>query len=213
MPPKAESPTAVSFDASYFRRYYESRKSRVYGTGEIDHLARGVTGLVQWFGGEIEKALDVGAGTGLWGKWFRKNMPAVRYRSIDASAYACEKYGHELRDIALWRGREKFDLVICQGVLPYLSDASCNRAIANIASMCRGFLYVEAITARDLREVCDRTRTDVRVRARPAAFYRRELARHFQPVGCGIHHIRGGDKVFYELERAPEVSAVRSSRV
>ena len=166
---------ASSFDASYFRRYYESRRSRVYGQDQIAELARGVTGFVRWFGGDVESVLDVGAGTGLWRDWFHENLPAVRYRSVDVSAYACETYGHERRDIARWRGREKFDLVVCQGVLPYLDDEPCERAIANMAGMCRGFLYVEAVTARDLREVVDRSKTDVSVRARPATFYRRLL--------------------------------------
>jgi hypothetical protein len=193
---------APSFDAGYFRRYYESRRSRVYGSEQIAHLARGVTGLVQWFGGELERMLDVGAGTGLWRDWLREHMPAVRYRSIDVSEYACTKYGHERRDIARWRARERFDLIVCQGVLPYLDEHACVKAIANMAGMCRGFLYVEAITARDLREVCDRSRTDTGVHARPAKFYRRALAHHFETLGCGMYHVRGGDKLFYELERA-----------
>jgi hypothetical protein len=193
---------ASSFDASYFRRYYESRRSRVYGQEQIAELARGVTGFVRWFGGDVESVLDVGAGTGLWRDWFHANLPAVRYRSVDVSAYACETYGHERRDIARWRGREKFDLVVCQGVLPYLEDGACESAIANMAGMCRGFLYVEAVTARDLREVVDRGRTDVSVRARPATFYRRLLGRYFERLGCGLHHVKGGDKVFYDLERS-----------
>ncbi len=71
-----------------------------------------------------------------------------------------------------------------------------------MAGMCRGFLYVEAVTARDLREVVDRARTDVSVRSRPATFYRRSLAKHFERLGCGLHHVKGGDKVFYDLERS-----------
>jgi 2-polyprenyl-3-methyl-5-hydroxy-6-metoxy-1,4-benzoquinol methylase len=189
------------FDAAYYRRYYESRRSRVYGREHIDKLARGVTGMIEWFGGEIERVLDVGAGTGLWREWFAEHMPGTRYRSIDVSEYACEHYGHERRDISAWRARERFDVVVCQGVLPYLDDEACGKAIANMAAMCRGFLYLEAITARDIREVCDRSKTDTSVRARPATFYRRLLASRFEPLGCGLFHVRGGDKVFYELER------------
>jgi SAM-dependent methyltransferase len=192
----------ASFGASYFRRFYESRRSRVYGEEQILQLARGVTGFVQWFGGEIGRVLDVGAGTGLWRDWFVREMPQVRYRSVDFSEYACKKYGHELRDIANWRAREKFDLVVCQGVLPYLDDRACAKAIANMAALCKGFLYLEAITARDLRDVCDRSRTDVTVHARSATFYRRLLAKSFEPLGCGLFHARGGDIVFYDLERA-----------
>jgi hypothetical protein len=191
----------TSFDAAYFRRYYESRRSRVYGHEQIAHLASGVAGFVQWFGGRLESVLDVGAGIGLWKEWFRDHLPDVRYRSVDVSEYACKRYGHELRDISAWRGREKFDLVVCQGVVPYLDDAACAKAVANMAAMCRGFLYLEAITSHDLREVVDRTRTDVSVRSRPASFYRKLLARHFERVGCGLYHVRGGDVVFYDLER------------
>lgn len=193
---------SVAFDAAYFRRFYGSVESRVYGPEEIDHLARGVTGFVRWFGCEIERVLDVGAGTGLWGDWLRANMPSAQYTSIDASEYACARYGHRLRDIARWRGRTRFDLVVCQGVLPYLTSADCLRAVGNMRAMCRGFLYVEAITSRDLREACDRSRTDSRVMSRPASFYRRALASHFEPLGCGLHHVRGGQQLFYELERA-----------
>ncbi len=201
--PVIEGPAmSVAFDASYFRRFYESRRSRVYGGEQIGELARGVTGFVHWFGGEIEGVLDVGAGTGLWGEWFRAHMPHVKVRSLDVSEYACAKYGHERRDITAWRARARYDLVICQGVLPYLADRPCAQAIANMAGMCRGFLYLEAITSRDLSDVCDRGRTDTRVFARPASFYRRLLAPHFEPLGCGLHHVRGGDKLFYDLERA-----------
>jgi hypothetical protein len=67
--------------------------------------------------------------------------------------------------------------------------------------MCRAFLYVEAITAQDLRAVCDRSRTDAGIVRRPARFYRCALGRHFEPLGCGLYHIRGGDNLFYDLER------------
>jgi hypothetical protein len=179
-----------------------SARSRVYGSEQVAGLAQGVTGFVRWFGGEVDKVLDVGAGTGLWRDWFRENLPGARYRSVDVSEYACKTYGHEKRDISSWRAREKFDLVVCQGVLPYLDDDACARAVANMAAMCRGFLYVEAITSRDLRDVVDRAKTDVSVRSRPASFYKRILGAHFERLGCGLHHVKGGDKVFYDLERA-----------
>jgi len=189
------------FDAAYFRRYYEARRSRVYGAEQVANLAQGVTGFLAWFGCELDRVLDVGAGIGLWRDWFRAHRPDVRYRSIDVSEYASASYGHEHRDITRWRARETFDLVVCQGVLPYLDEAACEKAVANMAAMCRGFLYLEAVTARDLREVCDRARTDLTVHARPATFYRGLLARHFEPLGCGLHHVRGGDTLFYDLER------------
>lgn len=190
----------TSFDSAYFDRFYESSKSRVYGAREVAHLARGVTGMITWFGGELRSVIDVGAGTGLWRDWFRKHKPKVRYVSTDGSPYACEKYGHELRDIAAWRSKTKFDLVVCQGVLPYLDDAQCARAIANLGAMARGFLYLEAVTARDLKTLCDRSRTDVGMRARSAAAYRKMIAPHFDTIGAGLYYEKNGPLAFYELE-------------
>ena len=120
------------FGADYFDRFYESKATRVYGEREIARLARGVTGMIAWLGGDLHAVLDVGAGSGLWRDWFAAHKKSSHYRSTDVSAYACERYGHEQRDITRWRARERFDLVVCQGVLQYLPTADAERAIENI---------------------------------------------------------------------------------
>jgi cyclopropane fatty-acyl-phospholipid synthase-like methyltransferase len=193
---------STHFDAAYFDRFYESRATRVYGAAEIARLARGVTGMIGWLGGDLRSVLDVGAGVGLWRDWFAAHRKDVRYRSTDVSAYACQRYGHEQRDIARWRARERFDLVVCQGVLQYLGDEDAAHAIENIAAMSRGFLFLEVVTARDLREACDMARTDGAVHARAGAWYRARLGEHFTTLGCGLHYRKGGPLVFYELEQA-----------
>jgi hypothetical protein len=193
---------SVPFDRRYYDRYYGSARTRVHGKKEIARLCTAVTSLLDWWGHPIASVLDVGAGTGLWRDWFHTNRPRTRYRSTEYSAYACEKYGHEQRDITRWRAVETFDLVVCQGVLPYLDDAGCARAIENLAAMTRGFLYLEAITARDVRDVVDGVRTDVEVFARTGAWYRRRLRRRFDHVGAGLWVKRGARILFYELERS-----------
>jgi hypothetical protein len=125
----------------------------------------------------------------------------VAYRSTELSRYACKTYGHERVDVTRWRAKEKFDLVICQGVLPYLDDAGATRAVANLAAMTRGVLYLEAITRSDLREVCDGARTDPAVHRRPGAWYRKVLARHFDQIGCGLWRPLGTWLPLFELER------------
>ena len=187
------------FDEAYYRRFYGSR-DRVHGPRQIGRLARGVTGLAAWWGQPIESVLDVGAGVGLWRDWFARHQPKARYRSIDISPHACSRYGHERRDLARFRARERFDLIICHGVLQYLADADAARAIENLAAMSRGLLYLEAITTGDLRAVLDREATDTAVHFRPAAFYRARLAPHFQRVGAGLWAARRSKLVFYELE-------------
>jgi hypothetical protein len=191
-----------SFDESYYRRYYADAKTRVSSAAQLAHLARATTEMIAWYGGALDTVLDIGAGAGLWRDWFRKHRPKTKYRSTEVSPYACEKYGHEQRDIATWRARERFDLIVCQGVLPYLPDDAAASAIENIAAMARGFLYVEAITKRDFEEICDQAKTDGDVHLRRASWYRDRLGAHFVNVGCGLYYAKRGPLRFYELERA-----------
>ena len=190
------------FGAAYYDRYYESSETRVQGAAEVRHLGQFILSFAAWSGAEIRSVLDVGAGPGLLRDWFAREHPSVKYRSTEVSAYACERYGHERRDIATWRAREKFDLVVCQGVLPYLKDADAKRAIANIGAMSRGFFYLEAITKRDVRDVCDTEKTDTKVHLRTASFYSKALAPHFIRLGCGLFYSKKGPHAFYDLERS-----------
>jgi 2-polyprenyl-3-methyl-5-hydroxy-6-metoxy-1,4-benzoquinol methylase len=197
-PPSA----ADRFDASYYDRYYGGGRG-VHSAREVALLASGVYGLARWLGVEIASVLDVGAGVGLWRRWFRRHHPRVAYRSIEVSAHAARRWGHERRDISRWCARERFDLVVCHGVLPYLDDDAAARAIENLGRMCRGVLYLEAITRRDLERVVDREATDTAVHARSGAWYRRHLARHFAQVGGGLWVSRRSGVALYELEAPP----------
>ena len=187
------------FDADYYRRHYETR-DRVHSADEVARLASGVAGLAGWLGVELRSVLDVGAGPGLWRDWFRRHHPEVRYRSIDFSPFACARYGHELRDITGWRTRERYDLIVCQGVLHYLDAAGAAAAIENLGAMSRGLLYLEAVTRRDLVEVVDPERTDTAFRARAGGWYRRRLAPLFVQVGAGLWAARRAGLQLYELE-------------
>lgn len=190
------------FNADYYERYYGSSRTRVHSAHEVDRLCTAVVSFIEWWQHPLETVLDVGAGVGLWGRWFAKKRPKVFYRSTEFSAHACEEYGHEQRDITKWRAKERFDLVVCQGVLPYLDDRGAEDAIDNLAAMTGGFLYLESITKRDLREVCDEGRTDVKVHERTGAWYRKRLGKHFDEVGCGIWCKKDAGVLFYELEAA-----------
>jgi hypothetical protein len=190
------------FGKSYYDRYYEDASTRVHDKKRIASLARAVTSMIAWHGGAIATALDVGAGAGLWRDWFAKHQPATKYRSIEVSPYACEKYGHEQRDISAWRARERFDLIVCQGVLQYIADDGAAAAIENLGAMSRGFLYLEAITRADFDDVCDQSKTDGDVNLRPATWYRERLGAHFVNLGCGLYYTRRGPLQFYELEKA-----------
>ena len=191
-----------AFDHAYYGRYYESEGTRVYGHAEQAKLAQGVLSLSSYWGLDVESVLDVGAGTGQMRAVFAEKWPHIHYTSTEVSAYACKKYGHERLDITRERWDLRFDLVICQGVLPYLPNAGATTAIANIGKMAGGFLYVEAITAHDIRTVCDQKKTDLAVFARRASFYESRLEKDFIKLGAGMHYTRNGPLTFYELERS-----------
>jgi hypothetical protein len=188
------------FDEAYYRRFYGAPSTRVCGPEQVAHLGAALVEMIAWYRGRLRSVLEVGAGVGLLRDWFAVAHPAVRYVSTDSSPYAAEKYRHEQRDIAVWRGRHQFDLVVCQAVLPYLPDRAVGAAINNLAAMTRGFLYLEAITRRDYDTSCDRAKTDPEMLLRPAEFYRRRLARHFQTLGGGLYYLKRGPLVFWELE-------------
>ena len=190
-----------AFDAGYYGRYYGSSRTRVHGPKEIAKLCTAVTSMLDWWQVPIDSVLDVGAGVGLWRDWFAKHRPKASYRSTEVSRYACMQYGHEQRDITRWRAAGCFDLVVCQGVLPYIDDAGCTKAIDNLGAMTGGFLYLEAITKKDIREVIDQGKTDVKVHERTAAWYRKRLGVHYTEVGCGLWAKRDAPVLFYELER------------
>jgi SAM-dependent methyltransferase len=188
------------FDANYYERHYGSAETRVHSADEVAKLCAAVASFIEWWQHPLETVLDVGAGVGHWGAWFKKNRPKVHYRSTEFSAHAAKQYGHEQRDITKWRAKETFDLVVCQGVLPYLDDDGAAKAIENLAAMTGGFLYLESITKRDIREVCDVDKTDVKVHERTGKWYRERLQKHFIEVGCGIWCKKDAGVLFYELE-------------
>lgn len=148
------------FDDAYFKRFYEAPESRIHERHEVAHRAEGVARMVEWLSGDIRSVLDVGAGAGHWRDWFARHRKSAVLRSIDASPYACRRYGHVRRDIARWRAKRTFDLVLCVSVLPYLPDDEAEAAIENLAAMAGGFLFLEVTTKKDARTICDRERTD-----------------------------------------------------
>jgi hypothetical protein len=191
-----------TFDANYYDRYYGNARSRVHSADEVAKLCTAVVSFIDWWQQPLETVLDVGAGVGLWRDWFAKRRPGVAYRSTEFSAHACREYGHEQRDITKWRAKQTFDLVVCQGVLPYVDDAGAAKAIDNLAAMTGSFLYLEAITKRDIKEVCDGDRTDIKVYERAGSWYRQRLTKHYIEVGCGLWCKKDAGVLFYELEAA-----------
>lgn len=188
------------FDQAYYDRFYLSSKSRVTSADEHAHLARFVFEFSKHNGIEIQSVLDVGAGIGLWKRWIEKNAKKVAYRGTEVSDAMCKEYGFEKRDIARWRDRELYDLIVCQGVLQYLPDPDVAPAIANLAAMSKGLVYLEITTRLDLKERCDTERTDLDIFVRNGSYYRTILQKHFLQIGAGLWWSKEYTPPFFELE-------------
>jgi trans-aconitate methyltransferase len=191
---------AERFDQRYYDRYYRNRRTRVQSAREVAVLGRFVCGYLAHLGQPVRRVLDAGCGLGHWQSVIREHYPKARYTGIEVSAYLCQELGWKRASVVDYRPRGRFDLVICQGVLQYLDDAAAALAIDNLSRLCRGALYLEALTAEDWRDNCDKRATDGRVHLRPARFYRRRLARNFRACGGGLYLHRESSAVLYALE-------------
>ena len=198
--PRARTSTPERFDAAYYERFYRRAKTRVSDAKEIQKLGRFVCSYVDYLGLPVRRVLDAGCGLGRWRGVIAEHYPRARYTGIEVSAYLCKRYGWTQASIAEYRARGGFDLVICQGVLQYLDDREASAALENLARLCRGALYLEALTAEDWRDACDQRATDGAVHRRPASFDKKRLARQFHALGGGVFVKRDADIVLYRLE-------------
>lgn len=188
----------TTFDSSYYSRFYGDRP--VHSKAEVANLATAVHALLAWWHAPVRSMLEVGAGRGYWSEWYRKHHSRVKVVSTDISAHACEKYGHDQRDISCWQPPQPFDLVTCVGVLQYLDRNAAVRAVENLARATRTALYFEAPTHYDMTHVVEKQSTDLDVFVRSGTWYRELLTRHFHDVGAGLWIRRGSRVMLYELE-------------
>ncbi|MFK7741289.1 MAG: trans-aconitate 2-methyltransferase [Planctomycetota bacterium] len=193
------------FGEDYYRRYYEDKSTRVSDLEEIGRLATFVHGYLEYLQIPVRSILDVGCGVGHWQQMQKKLWPRARYYGVEYSEHLCERFGFhhasatELdpkRDL----GRATFDLVVCQGVLQYLTDKEAAMALRNLGEWTDGALYLEALTQKDWDQNCDRSVTDGNVHLRPAGYYRKRLRDDFQDCGGGVFCSRSAGVSLFELE-------------
>lgn len=189
-----------AFDKAYYDRYYRNRRTRVTSPAEVAKLGRLVCAYLAHLNLPVRRVLDAGCGLGHWRSVIAEHHPRASYTGIEVSEYLCQQYGWTQASIAAYRPRGRFDLVICQGVLQYLGRNEAAAALENLSRLCRGVLYLEALTAEDWRDNCDRRHTDGAVHLRSAAWYRRALAPHFRTLGAGLFLHRDADTVMFALE-------------
>ena len=187
------------FDRAYYDRWYRNDETRTFMTEFTPVIVRFVLAYLDYLEVEVKTVLDAGCGLGHWRTALKDLGRDVRYHGLETSEYLCRELGWEKGSIVDYQAPEPFDLVVCQGVLQYVSDAECKAAIDNIATLCSQALYLEVLTRRDARENCIPERTDTDVYLRKGKWYRKHLEKHFVNLGGGLFLSRTCAVTCYEL--------------
>ena len=197
-----KSTAETVFDQAYYERYYFNHKTRVVDPEHINRLGAFVCSYVRHLRVPVARVLDIGCGIGLWQEQIARHLPHARYRGVEYSEYLCERFGWERGSVVDYQAVQAYDLIICQGVLPYLNADDLQKALLNLATLCRGALYIEAVTAEDwAADAVDETLTDARQFKHAAQAYRDGLAPHFIEMGGGLWLSREADVPVFALER------------
>ena len=198
-----KSASATIFDEAYYQRFYFDKKTSVVDPEHMERLGTFVCSYLKYLRVPVQRVLDVGCGIGLWKGIVAQHFPGAAYQGVEFSAYLCERFGWQQGSVVDYAAHEPFDLVICQGVLPYLSPPDLKRALHNLGRLSKGALYVEAVSREDYeRETIDEDLTDNRVFRHRAELYRRGLAEGCLELGGGVWLSRQAEVPLFELEHA-----------
>lgn len=168
------------YDAAYFERWYRSPRTRVKTATELKRQAAFVLHMTEWtLGRSVRTVLDVGCGEGQWKGALERIRPSISYTGVDPSTYAVSRYGRR-RHILLGSIETldalplapAYDLVVCCGMLNYLSSAQFRRGVQAVARHTDGVAYLEIFADGDAIEGDVTWPTP-----RPARWYRQAIAR------------------------------------
>ena len=145
------------YDAAYFDKWYRHPTHRVKTAAELTRQVSFVLHAAEWvLGRRVRTVLDVGCGEGNWSPVLRALRPRVAYAGVDPSAYAVSKFGTRrnlqqggIEDLSSLDLREQYDLVVCCGMLNYLSVAQLTCGIGQVAQRTGGMAYLELFTKDD----------------------------------------------------------------
>jgi 2-polyprenyl-3-methyl-5-hydroxy-6-metoxy-1,4-benzoquinol methylase len=189
------------FDKAYYDRFYGDAERRVTDEETIGRLGTFVCSYLDHLDVEVSRVLDVGCGIGLWRDVITEHYPEARYTGIEVSEYLCRTRGWKQASVVDYKSRSTFDLVICQGVLQYLNENEARSAIANLAKLTKGAMFLEVLTSEDWENNCDRSVTDNQCFLREAAWYSSRLSRHFTNCGGGVYLSKHFEHFVYALDR------------
>jgi SAM-dependent methyltransferase len=192
----------MHFDRAYYERFYFNPRTTVTSRRESAARGRLIAAGLKYLNLPVRRILDAGCGIGMLRRPLLKEFRKATYTGLEVSEYLCERYGWKNAGIQDFRSRSRFDLIVCYDVLQYLDDAEARRAVRNLEKLCRGVLYFGVLTQEDWDENCVQSQTDENTILRPDAWYRRELAPSFLPLGLGLWVHRETKVALWSLESA-----------
>lgn len=148
---------AKRYDQAYFDKWYRDPAHRVKSPAELTRQVEFVLRTAEFvLGRPVRTVLDVGCGEGNWRAPLRRARPGLAYTGVDPSAYAVERFGatrgllqgsiDRLDTLPL---RPQYDLVVCCGMLNYLSPDVLARGLSQVAQRTGGVAYLELFTRED----------------------------------------------------------------
>lgn len=199
-----ESPGSA-YGQSYFDKWYRNPRHRVKSPAELARQVAFVLHTAEWvLARPVRTVLDVGCGEGQWRAALKKHRPRLSYTGVDPSEYVVARYGQR-RNIRLGAFGQlaklslegPFDLVVCCGMLNYISSDALAEGLGSVASLTGGLAFLEIFTSTDATEGDTSWPTP-----RSAAWYRSTL-RKAGLTGVGLHcYVSHGGHAIAELERA-----------
>ena len=187
------------FDAAYYRRFYQNPGTRAHTPASLARKAAFIAAYLRYLEIPVKRVLDIGCGMGWTLRALERHFPNARLDGVEFSPHLCDRYGWTEGSVVDYASSAPYDIVVCNDVLPSLDDEACAAALRNLAALCRGALFIGALTAEDWQR-CDKRRTDRHVHLRQASWYRRRLARNFQSVGGGLFLKKPIDVTLWELD-------------
>ena len=196
-----KSALADVFDEAYYQRFYFDKKTSVVDPGHVERLGAFVCSYLQYLRVPVLRVLDMGCGIGLWRDVIARHFPHAAYHGVEFSPYLCERFGWERGSVVDYCASAPFDLVVCQGVLPYLDAADVKRALRNLGQLSQGALYLEAVSREDWeQDILDENLTDPRMFRHRAGLYRRGLDPSYTALGGGLWLSRRAEVPLFALE-------------
>ena len=202
----------MAYDKAYFDKWYRNRQHRVRTPVQVRRIVHFTVAAAEYvLDRPIRTVLDVGAGEGHWQPLLKALRPSLIYVGVEPSAYAVARFGRKrglrtgsvetLASLQLhetWP--EGFDLVVCSGVLNYVSDRAIGTALQQLQQHTGGVAFLELFTKHDEIE------GDIAAMKPRRADWYRERIRRASLVPCGLH-------LYAPADRAAGLSALETGRI